>query len=83
MQDVRGRWYVNLQCEVEEPGVLRGNAEIGIDLGLTNQLWCSDMDGAIRLRSPRRLRVGLPHADDYPGRAALSVASHAARSNGA
>ena len=44
MQDVRGRWYVNLQCEVEEPGVLRGNAEIGIDLGLTNQLWCSDMD---------------------------------------
>jgi IS605 OrfB family transposase len=33
-----------LQCEVEDSGVPVGDAEIGIDLGLTNQLWCSDMD---------------------------------------
>jgi IS605 OrfB family transposase len=43
-QDARGRWYVNIQCEVEAPDVPLGDAEIGIDLGLTNQLQCSDMD---------------------------------------
>src|SRR5439155_10151927 len=43
-QDARRRWYVNIQCEVEDPGVPLGETEIGIDLGLTNQLWCSDMD---------------------------------------
>ena len=42
-QDAGGHWYVNLQCEVETPGVPLGAAEIGIDLGLTNQLACSDM----------------------------------------
>jgi IS605 OrfB family transposase len=43
-QDARGRWYVNIQCEVDDPGMPTGETEIGIDLGLTNQLWCSDMD---------------------------------------
>jgi putative transposase len=43
-QDARGRWYVNIQCEVEDPGTPIGDTEIGIDLGLTNQLWCTDMD---------------------------------------
>jgi len=43
-QDARGRWYVNFQCEVDDPGIPVGTKEIGIDLGLTNQLWCSDMD---------------------------------------
>lgn len=43
-QDARGRWYVNFQCEVDDPGTPMGAADIGIDLGLTNQLWCSDMD---------------------------------------
>jgi putative transposase len=43
-QDTRGRWYVNIQCEVEDSGVPLGETEIGIDLGLTNQLWCTDMD---------------------------------------
>jgi putative transposase len=43
-QDARGRWYVNFHCEVDDPGELLGAAEIGIDLGLTNQCWCSDMD---------------------------------------
>lgn len=43
-QDARGRWYLNLQCEVEDPGIPVGIAEIGIDLGLTNQVTCSDQD---------------------------------------
>ena len=43
-QDAAGHWYVNLQCEVDVPGTPRGAAEIGIDLGLKNQLACSDMD---------------------------------------
>ena len=42
-QDAQGHWYVNLQCEVELPAPSSGGTEIGIDLGLTNQLWCSDM----------------------------------------
>jgi putative transposase len=41
-QDARGRWYVNIQCEVEDPGVPQGAAEIGIDLGVVNQIACSD-----------------------------------------
>jgi IS605 OrfB family transposase len=43
-QDARGRWYVNFQCEVNDPGTPTGDAAIGIDLGLTHQLWCSDRD---------------------------------------
>lgn len=43
-QDARRHWYVSFQCEVESPGVPLGTTEIGIDLGLTNQLTCSDMD---------------------------------------
>lgn len=41
-QDARGRWYVNVQCEVDDPGTPLGQAEIGIDLGLKNTLACSD-----------------------------------------
>ena len=41
-QDARGRWYVNVQCEVEDPGTPQGDTEIGIDLGLTDQATCSD-----------------------------------------
>lgn len=43
-QDARGRWFVNFQCKVGGPGRPTGQEEIGIDLGLTNQLWCSDQD---------------------------------------
>jgi IS605 OrfB family transposase len=43
-QDPCGHWHVNFQCEVESTGVPTGSAEIGIDLGLKNQLACSDMD---------------------------------------
>jgi IS605 OrfB family transposase len=43
-QDACGHWYVNFQCEVDDSGVPRGTAEIGLDLGLKNQLACSDME---------------------------------------
>jgi transposase len=43
-QDARGRWYINIQCEVDDPGTPLGEAEIGIDLGLTHQLQCSDRE---------------------------------------
>ena len=41
-QDARGRWYVSLQCEVTDATEPVGQAEIGIDLGLVNQITCSD-----------------------------------------
>jgi transposase len=31
-QDARGRWYVNVQCEVEDPATPLGDTEIGIDV---------------------------------------------------
>src|SRR5713226_4521172 len=43
-QDARGHWYVNIQCAVNDPGMPLGHADIGIDLGLKNQLACSDED---------------------------------------
>ena len=43
-QDACGHWYVNFQCEVDDTGVPLGEAEIGIDLGLKNQVTCSDVD---------------------------------------
>jgi putative transposase len=41
-QDARGRWYVNLHCEVTDRTEPLGEAEIGIDLGLAQQIACSD-----------------------------------------
>src|SRR5262245_25842408 len=41
-QDARGRWYLNLQCEVEDAQEPLGQAELGIDLGLVSQIACSD-----------------------------------------
>jgi putative transposase len=41
-QDARGRWYVNLQCEVADALEPPSQAELGIDLGLSNQIACSD-----------------------------------------
>jgi putative transposase len=43
-QDAQGHWHVNFQCEVEAPGIPLGSAEIGIDLGLKNQMACSDAE---------------------------------------
>jgi putative transposase len=41
-QDAQGRWYVNFQCEVDDPETPPGTTEIGIDLGLTDQIACSN-----------------------------------------
>lgn len=41
-QDARGRWYVNLHCEVDDAAEPWGHLDIGIDLGLTHQITCSD-----------------------------------------
>jgi transposase len=41
-QDARGRWYINLQCEVAERTAPLGQADIGVDLGLRDQIACSD-----------------------------------------
>jgi len=41
-QDARGRWYINLQCEVEMPEVEKPGIGIGIDLGLKDTATCSD-----------------------------------------
>jgi transposase len=41
-QDARGRWYASLQCEVADATEPVGYLDLGIDLGLTNQIACSD-----------------------------------------
>ena len=41
-QDACGRWYVNLQCEVADAVEPVGHLTLGIDLGLTSQIVCSD-----------------------------------------
>jgi putative transposase len=41
-QDTRGRWYVNLQCEVVDRAQPLGDQELGLDFGLTEQIACSD-----------------------------------------
>jgi IS605 OrfB family transposase len=41
-QDARGRWYVNLQCAVEDTQPQRGGDAMGIDLGLKDQATLSD-----------------------------------------
>jgi transposase len=43
VQDARGRWYVSLQCEVpDDPQLGLPLDEIGMDLGLSDQIACSD-----------------------------------------
>lgn len=41
-QDASGYWYVNFQCEVPTIDQSPGTVAIGIDLGLVNQITCSD-----------------------------------------
>src|SRR5215471_3311941 len=41
-QDARGRWYVCFQCAVPDAAEPVGHLELGIDLGLTHQITCSD-----------------------------------------
>ena len=42
-QDARGRWYVSFQCEVPELQGPPAPAEVGIDLGLRDQLACTHL----------------------------------------
>lgn len=42
-QDARGRWYVNLQCEVPDVYGPAGPCEVGIDLGLRDQIACTHL----------------------------------------
>jgi putative transposase len=41
-QDARGRWYVNLQCEVDMSEIEKPGIPIGVDLGLKDTATCSD-----------------------------------------
>jgi putative transposase len=41
-QDARGRWYVNIVCEVPVKQVPSGMSVVGIDLGFKDQAVCSD-----------------------------------------
>ena len=41
-QDALGRWYVNVQCDVVDAPEPVGQLDLGIDLGLTHHITCSD-----------------------------------------
>ena len=41
-QDACGHWYVTLQCEVADAAEPVGAGDLGIDLGLTHHITCSD-----------------------------------------
>ncbi len=41
-QDACGHWYVNFQCAVADAAEPVGSLDLGIDLGLTHHLTCSD-----------------------------------------
>lgn len=60
-QDARGRWYINLQCEVEEDEN-HGQGEVGIDLNLKNLATCSDGEVIPNLRHYRRYEKQLAMA---------------------
>lgn len=68
-QDAQGRWYLNVQCEVADPGGPIGDTEIGIDLGCTDQIACSD--GVIYSRENLTRR--------HEGRLALAQRAHKKR----
>lgn len=52
-QDARGRWYVNLVCEVPEAEATTGTQQVGIDLGLKTLATCSD---GRKIEAPRWYR---------------------------
>lgn len=47
-QDARGRWYVNLQCEIETEQTAADKPDVGIDLGLREQVVLSDGRSFVR-----------------------------------
>ena len=74
-EDARGRWYVNLQCEVE-PVKDCGTGAVGIDLGLSMLATTSDGE---KIENPRQLAR---HAEalaraQRAGRKARAKAIHA------
>jgi IS605 OrfB family transposase len=46
-QDSRGRWYVSFQCEVPDLYGPPAPAEVGIDLGLTDQIACTHLSAPL------------------------------------
>jgi transposase, IS605 OrfB family, central region len=60
-QDARGRWYVNIACEVE-PQPQCGNGEVGVDLGLKTLVTCSDGKKYDAQRHFRQLEDRLAYA---------------------
>lgn len=75
-QDARGRWYVNFQCEVDDAGPPPGATGIGIDLGLKDQLVCSDGVKYSRVNLTRHYEVQLARAQ-RAGKAKRVKALHA------
>lgn len=59
--DNRGRWYINLQCEVEEGDAAAGG-EVGIDLGLTTLATLSTGDKIANPRIGRKYAAALARA---------------------
>jgi IS605 OrfB family transposase len=61
-QDAQGHWYVNFACEAEDAGGPLGEAALGIDLGLTDQIACSDGTTYSRANLTRRHEQSLATA---------------------
>ncbi len=61
-QDARGLWYVNLQCDVADAAAPVGQLDLGIDLGLTHQITCSDGVQYSRANLTRRYEDALAMA---------------------
>lgn len=73
--DARGRWYLNLQCEVEEKADC-GAGEVGIDLGLTTLATLSTGEKIPNLRIGRKHAAALARAQ-RAGRKKRARAIHA------
>jgi IS605 OrfB family transposase len=73
--DARGRWYLNLQCEVREQADC-GGGEIGIDLGLETLATTSTGEKIANLRVGRRHPAALARAQ-RAGRKKRARAIHA------
>lgn len=75
-QNAKGHWFVNFQCEVEQPEASQGSGSIGIDLGLKDfaafshgepvqaQRFYRDMEPklAVAQRAKKKYRVRAIHA---------------------
>lgn len=75
-EDSRGRWYINLQCEVAEVTAPVGAEEIGIDLGLKDFAALSTGEKIENPRHYQREEVALAKAQ-RAGRKTRAQALHA------